>query len=353
MPWLLEPMDPKIFVCAVITLVVGSLAAIACLNTSVDPYGQYATGNIPPLVQDSRTEKYALFEALDAQPDALILGSSRMMKFEPKYFQQQTGLSAFNFAVNHGRPEDFLAMVRSYWDRYGASPKLVLIGVDVASLNDSVPKDARLSAEPNLYRFVRRDLPWREELDRVYDLFSYQQTSASIRSLQLAAGLRTRKQPEVEYDPDGVIQYVTRQAQMAKGEYDFESALAYNQKEFIAIHRQMKQLSQQRLSYLRQTVHLCKRNRCRVFLIATAFHPRLSATLTEKTNFREIEAMAIAAVQQMANELGAYFVDFGSLDSFAGDETQFVDGIHPLESNTRLMIDTMLPKMNEALYAIQ
>jgi hypothetical protein len=37
------------------------------------------------------------------------------------------------------------------------------------------------------------------------------------------------------------------------------------------------------------------------------------------------------------------FVDLSRLESFAGDPKQFVDGIHPLEPNTRRMIDRLVP----------
>ena len=134
-----SPLEPKRFCACSASLVVASLVCVATLNWTVNPYGQYSSNCFEPIVQDSRCEKVELFERLEAAPQGLILGSSRALKFEPEYLQTRTSQTFFNFAVNHGRPEDFLATVRYYRDRFGFCPKTVLIGVDVASLNDVIP----------------------------------------------------------------------------------------------------------------------------------------------------------------------------------------------------------------------
>lgn len=326
---------------------------VAACNWIVNPFGQYSPKLMKPIVQDSRSEKFELFERLESQPDGLILGSSRAMKFEPSYLAERTSLSFFNFSVNHGRPEDFLATVRMYRSRFGKFPKAVLIGVDVASLNDIVPNDARLSAEPKLFAFVRDVLPWNEEFDRFSQLLSYQQFSSSIKSICAVIGLKGTKENEERFDGDGVIQYLKRQSQLADGTYNFEDAIEYNEQEFLSVFGQLKELSTKRLDYLRETIRLCESNDCQVYLFTTVNHPQLRAVLIAKTEFPKIEQKAIQVLTQLAQEYGAQFVDFGTIESFAGDAKAFVDGIHPLESNTRRMVDRVMPRSSEANYAIQ
>jgi hypothetical protein len=351
--WIFEPMEPKSFVVATCSIAVIALLGIATLNWSVNPYGQYPPRLIEPLVQDSRVEKLALFDGLEEQPDGLVLGSSRAMKFEPQYLQKKTHLTFFNFAVNHGRPEDFVAILRNYRDRYGRSPKLVLIGVDIASLNDVVPSDARLSSAPRLHRFVQGDLPWSEEFERYCQLFSYQQSSASMKSLRLACSTSPRKQIPEQFDSDGTIQYLERDEQLKSGTYDFDGALQYNQRELQSIFSSMKHLSKTRLGYLLEAVRLCEFNGCQAVLFATVHHPFLRETLAEKTDFLRRESEAAESLQMLARSLGADFLNFGTVESFGGEPTEFYDGVHPMEANTRRMIDHMAPIIKEALYAVQ
>ena len=104
---------------AVVALAASAWSAVALLNWTVNPYAQYAPHFIPPLVQTSCAEKVALLQHRDPRPTGLILGSSRVMKLEPTYLQQKTGLRFFNAGVNHGKIEDVLAFVRFYEQQYG------------------------------------------------------------------------------------------------------------------------------------------------------------------------------------------------------------------------------------------
>lgn len=348
-----NPMSPKHFCWCVASFVCVSLFCVSTLNWIVNPYGQYSSNCLQPIVQDSRSEKVELFERLEAAPQGLILGSSRALKFEPEYLQARTSQRFFNFAVNHGRPEDFLAIVRYYRHRFGCFPKTVLIGVDIASLNDVVPNDARLCSEPRLYSFARETSSWSDDFERFSQLFSYQQLASSINSIGNC--IRPTKQTECEqkFSPDGVIEYIKRQSEMAAGTYDFKSALDFNEREFLAVFDQFREPSQRRLGYLHETLRLCHANDCQVYLFATVSHPRLRERLITKTKFLEVEEKSLSAMKEMALIFHAKFIDFGSVEKFAGDPDCFVDGIHPLEPNTRRMIDRLLPGTSEASYAIQ
>ncbi len=347
------PLEPKRFCVCVVGLVVSCLIAIATLNWTVNPYGQYSSELLAPIVQDSRSEKVDLFERLENPPQGLILGSSRALKFEPEYLQSRTSQTFFNFAVNHGRPEDFLAIVRYYYDRNGYFPKTLLIGVDVSSLNDVVPNDARLSAEPRLYSLARDTSWWTDEFDRFSQLFSYQQLAASLFALRNVVCPRMPTESEQCLNANGLIQYTKRQSQIANGTYDFESALDFTQREFLSVFSQLNQPSPRRLGYLRETVRICSANGCQVYLFTTVSHPRLRELLATKTKFLLVEEKAIHAIRELASDAGAKYVDFGSIETFNGDPDCFVDGIHPLEPNTRRMIDRLMSRSVGDSYAVQ
>ncbi len=348
-----NPISPKHFCLSFASLVCVSLLFVSTLNWIVNPYGQYSSNCLQPIVQDSRSEKVELFERLETAPQGLILGSSRALKFEPEYLQARTSQTFFNFAVNHGRPEDFLAIVRYYHHRFGCFPKTLLIGVDIASLNDVVPNDARLCSEPRLYCFASETSSWSDNFERFSQLFSYQQLISSIKSLRLCVHPTQQNEREQKFRPDGVIEYIKRQSEMASGTYDFESALDFNEREFLALFHEFRVPSQRRLGYLHETLRLCQANDCQVYLFTTVSHPRLRERLTTKTKFLELEERSLNAMKELARNFDAKFIDFGSVETFAGDPACFVDGIHPLEPNTRRMIDRLLPRTSEASYAVQ
>ena len=350
------PMQSKPFAITVVSIALLCLLCVAALNWLVNPYRQYSSHLLAPLIRDSRSEKVALFELQSSATEGLILGSSRTMKFEPSYLQARTNLRYFNFGVNHGRPEDFLAIVQFYKNSTGHFPESVLIGVDIASLNDVVPSDARLIAEPKLYSCVRNKIPWTEEYDRLSQLFSYQQFVSSLKSLRnsfLVNSSEVVTNSLEVYDPDGVIQYMQRQAERLEGKYDFEKAIQHDQKELMSVLSNMTKLSQRRLGYLMEVVSQCEQQGCQVTLFLTVHHPTLRKALSRKTDFEQFEHDAKIALQRIADESQARFLDLSTLDTFGGDPNEFVDGIHPLEPNTRLMIDRLFPKSPEAQYAIQ
>ena len=347
------PMEPKRFSLFVTYFVVACLAIVGSFNWLVNPYGQYSSDLLAPIVQDSRQEKVDLFEKLEVVPDGLVLGSSRALKFEPAYLQARTSQTFFNFAVNHGRPEDFLAIVRYYDHRFKRLPKTLVVGIDLSSLNDEVPNDARLCVEPRLFEFARDTCSWSEEFDRFSQLFSYQQLNSSIKSIKNCLFKKKQAELEQRFLADGVIQYITREKQISEGKYDFDAALDFSQREFIAVFSKLNAPSTRRLGYLREALRLCKANDCKVYLFATVAHPKLRETLAAKTKFVELEKKSILALESMARELEVNFVDFGAVEKFAGDPNCFVDGIHPLEPNTRRMIDRLFNRPSEASYAVQ
>ena len=352
-----RPLAPRTYTCVFVATLSALLLLVGLFNLCVNPYGQYGRRGLPPIVQDTRTQKTDLFNDLSAPADGLILGSSRSMKIETSYLNERTSLQFFNYGVNHGRPEDYVAILKMYHAQTGRLPKAVVMGVDIASLNDIVPADARISAEPRLFRHIQRDIPWHEEFERYSQLLSLHQTKASFKSV---ARFVKRKSPEYEdtakeefFGADGVIHYARRSMEMERGDYDFEAALDFNQREFRALFSNFRSLSPTRLQFLRDAVKLCTENDCRVYLFTTVHHPRLREQLVAKTKFESRESEAIEWLQKLSQETGARFLDLGRIEAFNGDPSLFVDGIHPLEPNTRKMADCLFRLTKEHVYALQ
>ena len=93
------------------------LAALA-INVLGNGQGMFPSPLNPSMWE--RPWKARRIESLgvEARPEIVVLGSSRMMQVDPKQIEAITGKRAFNFAVPRARPLDFLTQVRFMVDAF-------------------------------------------------------------------------------------------------------------------------------------------------------------------------------------------------------------------------------------------
>ena len=328
--------------------------AVAGTNYVVNPYAQYATKWLEPLVQTSRTQKVHLVAVMQPVPRGLILGSSRVMKLEPDYLERQTGYPFFNAGMNHGKPEDFLAFLRYYQDTFLQAPAMVVIGLDVQSFTDGSPPDARLLSHSELARRVPEAIDLSDRMQRWRELLSWQQTKMSAKSLKLNLLSGTTLEPVESFRDDGLIVYHQRERELIEGTYDFVSALDYNKREYKQLFQAFQKLSPVRCELFEQIAKICRANGTKLVVYLTPLHPALVHHLEQHTNYRERHDQVVGYLQTQAARNRFTFWDLTEIGSFAGDASQFVDGIHPLEPNTRRIIDRILTTQpGNVDYAVQ
>lgn len=327
------------------------LVVIAAVNFLINPYAQYPTNFVEPLVQTSRAQKVQLLQDCTTPPDGLILGSSRVLKFEPEHLHKQLGVSFFNAGMNHAKPEDFLAYLRFFRTTLAKAPEVIVIGLDVNTFTDAVPPDARLVNQPELSSLVPEAISIPNRMKRWSELIGWQQTRMSLASLKRHLRPGPGTDPVESFRPDGLIVYHEREQQLADNNYDFESALAYNVDEYENLIGQFS-FSNQRRELFETLVRECAEANSRLFVFLTPLHPELRHHLLETTNYLSHREEVATWLSEIALANQFVFRDFSVLESFAGNPTQFVDGIHPLESNTRLMIDQLV-ETTGAHHAVQ
>ncbi|MEM7477821.1 MAG: hypothetical protein AAF483_22780 [Planctomycetota bacterium] len=325
-----------------VLLVAAALSAIATANYLVNPHGQYATRWIDPMVQTSRAEKIHLLQAYENAPEALVLGSSRSMKYEPDYLESKLGLRFFNAGVNYAKPEDWLALTKFYQERFETFPKMIVIAMDIHSMTNGEPPDARLLVQPELAKHVSHlvssgDLwrPWGS-------LIGWNQTKSTFKSLKRQLLPPESSGPIESFRSDGFLRYHQREAQISEGVYDFEGPLEYNKNEYLHYYNRYAGVSDVRKKALGEIIASCGANDCELLVFLTPLHPRLADYLREFGDFEARKADVQILMNQLSSKHGFMFRDYSDVASFGGDPSEFVDGIHPLESNTRLVIDQML-----------
>jgi len=338
--------DPRIFTIAFITIAAGSLAAIAGLNYLVNPLNYYQTDGFVPLVQTTREEKVARLIEMRQPPDGIILGSSRVLKFEPNYLSERTGRSFYNAGVTHAHAEDHVAMLRFFRERFAQWPAVIIIGIDEFAFSASEPVDRDLVATPQLACQLPAFLSLSDRLQPFRSLIEWQQTKLSIRSLKQRFLSQSSPEKIETIQPDGRIVYHQREQQIADGAYDFQSAINYNIQEYSQIVSRYHAICPQRVRTLSDTLTQCADSGSTIIIFFTPLHPILHRHLATDPSFQKRNAELRLAIGQIASFTKSTVHDFTDPKSFNGDEREFVDGIHPLEFNTRKMVDAMLSTEN-------
>ena len=98
------------FLSAFVALTLALSGGLLSAGVIVDPHGLFGTGRYPVLVATSRSEKVASL-ATASPPQALIFGSSIMMRVDPAVVERLTTLTTFNLSVDSGKSEDFVALL--------------------------------------------------------------------------------------------------------------------------------------------------------------------------------------------------------------------------------------------------
>lgn len=90
------------------------LALLVVVGTilTVNPRGMYISSRYTPHQLILRGAKMADYLALPERPEVVVLGSSRAFTISPKTITAETGLSAYNMAVEGGTIEDVLILAR-------------------------------------------------------------------------------------------------------------------------------------------------------------------------------------------------------------------------------------------------
>lgn len=127
-----------------------SLACIfVAIITAVDPYERLGINVFnfkTKAVAQSRENKFRMLESSKTQYEAFILGSSAAHRYPTEKVKSLTGLNTYNYAVQHSTPLDFYAITKHIFSKF--NPKIILIQIDFAALNENYKIDNRLYNSP-------------------------------------------------------------------------------------------------------------------------------------------------------------------------------------------------------------
>src|SRR5256714_1420758 len=139
--------NEKRFVFGFLIALLGLLAAILALNTTIDPFALAGSGIVPTAVESDRSAKLTLLQHLAYSPDILVLGSSRSRQAEPSYLHRLTGHDGFNAGVTGGTSADEYVFVRYAADRFPHQNRRYIwftdVGLAGGGVNPQLAHDGR------------------------------------------------------------------------------------------------------------------------------------------------------------------------------------------------------------------
>ena len=93
------------------------------------------------------------------------------------------------------------------------------------------------------------------------------------------------------------------------------------------------------MAFLQEFLQVCSDDGTRVVVFLTPLHPEVIKHLSKTSNYQARKSSVLAMLQDQAEKYDVPVLDLTALESFGGTPDQFQDGAHPLEPNTRRMID--------------
>jgi hypothetical protein len=320
-------------------------AAFAALARTVDPRDDFGAGICPQVTMDSRRDKMRLFKAYVASGGVggLILGSSRSMKLDPKQLESKLAVRFFNFSVDSGRAEDFLAIYR-WVRRQGVTLRVLVLGLDVEALHDDDVSDHRLRENGELLAALGARGGAEGALELVAAAagkYTGMFTAAYVKDVarSLARCLRPSGNPgaAIESDPDGYLRYVKLERQRATGTFDLDRQIADSLEAYVIRFRDMRGLSPRRQQDLEQLIREAKADGAAVKVWITTLHPTTARYLGARTAYAELLSRTRQYLAHLRDAYAIDVYDYSDPGRYGGSLAGWYDGAHIDETNAGLV----------------
>ncbi|HEY1813800.1 MAG TPA: hypothetical protein VGG74_15720 [Kofleriaceae bacterium] len=333
-----EPTDEELADSVRFTRVALAVALVGLVSTAAiailaDPLHTFGTGRIVSMLTSERDEKPATFLERRPPPEAIVLGSSRVMKLSPACLRELTGLPAYNFGVTDAQVEDLEAILGFVQSRAAVPLRELVIGIDVEAFDDRIEVDPRLLSSTLLRDYVPEShLSW-DAATRA--LFGWQAFRYGLTSLRYAITGR-RPHESSHYTPEGEIVY--------DDERSDESAMRERRAANIQrrtgklVAEGFARLSPSRLELFRDLVTSAKARGTNVHV----FVPPLHRELVDIRNRGPVPAR-LADLDRFLRALDVEhvieYLAIKRVEDVGGDPEGYYDGNHMTEANaTRVLL---------------
>ena len=285
----------------------------------------------------TRVAKARLIEQLKAPPQVVIFGGSRVLRDNPAYIRRRTGLTAFNAAVTHARPEDTWALLNLLHTRFpGARFRFlwVIHGDEFVARH----LDAALLLDQALARYFPSSLI-KEQLP-----LAVMRGQGGVKSTQIAIQDRGR----LVYAPDGYVVsgFFSNGAPPPNGH---PGGIAANIRKELRIYRTSPvALGRRSVRYFVKDLQLMDSLAVhRPVVVAAPFDRRIYAATVHRgwgARHRRIRNL----LARLRDRYRFSFLDLSRAAAHGFTPSEFYDGIHLTPRGARRVVDLVLRRFPHA-----
>ena len=265
-----------------------------------------------------RSFKADLIDELPEAPRLVVFGGSRAMRFEPSFFTDRVGLSAFNAAVQNCRPEDVWALSSYLFSRAPDVPLDCFFAVQTATFTDG-PLHPGLLYDPRLSQAFPADL---------------------VAKQKAALGRPPVKQllGENRYSARGLLVRNAYDINREKAGFSFSKHLDEYIRRLLPEYtwRGPVQETRSRL-YFEKTMQLFNAHGVVPLIVIMPYHPRALRAFRDAGFEKKLNALT-AYLSDAQTRCDFRVVNFISIKAFGGRASWFYDGAHVTTDNARQII---------------
>lgn len=313
---------------------VGLLGGLALLVRVTDPLAVFGAGLVPPVVSADRDYKAALYRSRTPPPEVVLLGSSRIKTMRPGCVSGLTGRPAFNFGVNAGVAEDFLAIFRFMRSQPHFQVREVLLGAEPEAFTGDPLLGRALAESRALGPFVSH--PARDPERLWSDLWSEASALAALRSVW-HYGFDREKLPQEALEGDGFQTRPLLDDQIRKGRFAQHSVVLASSHAVRARYLAGAHLSPGRVAHLRALLEEARTAGVRVTAFVPPVHPALTRDAAG-TALPGLTAELVGVLRSAEREGLIRYVETRSLGDFQGDSTLYYDAVHMTADNADRLV---------------
>jgi hypothetical protein len=311
------------------TLVLGLLCGVYDrLIHFVDPYGEHGAGKFPVVVLDSRRAKLQLLHrySQEGPVNGVILGSSRSLLMPPEVLSAGGARRVFNFAVDNGHAEDFLAIYH-YVSAQRNAPNFLVVGLDVVSLHEDNIHDPMFERSDLKNYLGDGTVPRSTPLDFLMDWkteYQWNDLKDSCKAMEMKA---LHQVPKTAFRADGYEQQFSGAPLplvVMPPDHDFGPDV----KSYVERLAGMRNLSSVRLGYLKQLFAEARQRHTLVVVWLTPIHPQLHQSIVQATNYASLIDKINEEAKTWTAAFGIHYHDYTDIAAFGGSEADWNDATH-------------------------
>ncbi len=302
------------------------VALISGFIFAIDPYDKYGInvfGFQTKAVAQARENKFMMLEHAKKKYDLILIGSSASHRFHTDDIKSFSGLSSFNYAVQHTTPEDYLAIVNHVLTKQ--HPKVFMIQLDFPALSKNFPTDPRFHSSPLKKYLVADAKPTSSTQWFDQDYFTLRAINDSFKVVWVNyfGKVRHLYEEDGNYHQEKDIKGPVRVTQ--HGYEDFE-------------------LDEKRMEYLREIKRICDREGIKIIAFTTPY----SAQHIQEMMIHPHSWKSLAVYKEALAKTFGHVYDFANVanEKFSTDE-YYSDSTHAKRALTENMLKVMFNVPND------